>query len=322
MSRLDLWSRQSRLIQSSVAYATALLITVTLHEFGHGTAAWLYGFHPMVYGLHEEDIAASQVRVAVIAAAGPLVSLVLGMVFLAIQKRMRGQGFPRYLMLWLGLLGIAVFVGYLITPPFYRKRRCLQSSCKLQSRLTDISWNIRIVWCHRHRSAWPHRLAAACRFSQFAATAQAANDGVGNSVVGTGQHPGIGRDASAVSLDAGGNRRFRSLDQFVRFAAKSTRTLRRAGCRTKDLDRWNCVAGADGGAGTHGLATGRPPLGPLPFEPACSPLGFRFCPLRHLVQEAQTPTTFWRASLLQPSSRDKVLQRRISSIRLDSFHQR
>ncbi|MGB6304500.1 MAG: hypothetical protein WBF45_12170 [Acidobacteriaceae bacterium] len=119
MSRLDLWSRQSRLIQSSVAYATALLITVTLHEFGHGTAAWLYGFHPMVYGLHEEDIAASQVRVAVIAAAGPLVSLVLGMVFLAIQKRMRGQGFPRYLMLWLGLLGIAVFVGYLITPPFY-----------------------------------------------------------------------------------------------------------------------------------------------------------------------------------------------------------
>ncbi|MGA8289726.1 MAG: M50 family metallopeptidase, partial [Acidobacteriaceae bacterium] len=87
MSRLDLWSRQSRLIQSSVAYATALLITVTLHEFGHGTAAWLYGFHPMVYGLHEEDIAASQVRVAVIAAAGPLVSLVLGMVFLAIQKR-------------------------------------------------------------------------------------------------------------------------------------------------------------------------------------------------------------------------------------------
>lgn len=121
MSRIDLWSRHSRLIQSAVAYATALLITVTLHEFGHAMAAWLYGFHPTVYGLHEQDIAASPVRVAVIAAAGPLVSLVLGMVFLAVQKRMRGQGFPRYLTLWLGLLGIAVFVGYLITPPFYAR---------------------------------------------------------------------------------------------------------------------------------------------------------------------------------------------------------
>ncbi len=121
MGRLTLWRQQARLIQSSVAYASASLITVTLHEFGHGLAAWLYGFHPTVYGLHEEDIAASPVRVAVIAAAGPVVSLLLGMIFIAIYKRLRGQGFSRYLMLWLGLLGIALFMGYLITPPFYTK---------------------------------------------------------------------------------------------------------------------------------------------------------------------------------------------------------
>lgn len=120
MGRLVLRSQQARLIQSAVAYATASVITVTLHEFGHALAARLYGFHPTVYGLHEEDVAASPVRIAVIAAAGPVVSLLLGLVFLAIQKRMRGQGFPRYLTLWLGLLGIAVFMGYLITPPFYK----------------------------------------------------------------------------------------------------------------------------------------------------------------------------------------------------------
>lgn len=120
MGRFDLWNQQSRLIQSAVAYATASLITVTLHEFGHGLAAWLYGFHPTVFGLHEEDIAATPVRIAVIAAAGPLLSLVLGLTFLGAQKRMRGQGFMRYLTLWLGLLGIAVFMGYLITPPFYK----------------------------------------------------------------------------------------------------------------------------------------------------------------------------------------------------------
>jgi hypothetical protein len=121
MGRFTLWSQQSRLIQSAVAYATASLITVTLHEFGHGLAARLYGFHPTVYGLHEEDVAASPIHVAVIAAAGPVASLLLGLVFLAIHKRMRGQGFPRYLTLWLGLLGIALFMGYLLTPPFYTK---------------------------------------------------------------------------------------------------------------------------------------------------------------------------------------------------------
>lgn len=135
MSRFDLWGKQSRLIQSAVAYASASLITVTLHEFGHGLAAWLYGFHPTVYGLHEEDIAASPVRVAVIAAAGPVVSLLLGLIFLAIHNRVRGQGFPRYLTLWLGLLGIAVFMGYLITPPFYKSGDVYQvlASCNLAS---------------------------------------------------------------------------------------------------------------------------------------------------------------------------------------------
>lgn len=121
MGRFTLWNQQSRLIQSAIAYASASLITVTLHEFGHGLAARLYGFHPIVYGLHEEDVAASPVRMAVIAAAGPGVSLLLGLLFLAMHKRMRGQGFARYLTLWLGLLGIAVFMGYLITPPFYTR---------------------------------------------------------------------------------------------------------------------------------------------------------------------------------------------------------
>ena len=93
MGRLTLWRQQARLIQSSVAYASASLITVTLHEFGHGLAAWLYGFHPTVYGLHEEDIAASPVRVAVIAAAGPVVSLLLGMIFIAITSACADRAF-------------------------------------------------------------------------------------------------------------------------------------------------------------------------------------------------------------------------------------
>jgi TM2 domain-containing membrane protein YozV len=120
MARLNLWGQQARLVQSAVAYGAAALITVTLHEFAHGIAALLFGLKPTVYGLHEEDIANATVSATVIAAVGPVASLVFGVIFLTLHKRLRGQGFARYLTLWLGLLGIAVFMGYLVTPPFYK----------------------------------------------------------------------------------------------------------------------------------------------------------------------------------------------------------
>ncbi|MGA2166836.1 MAG: hypothetical protein ABSG62_01405 [Terracidiphilus sp.] len=120
MGRFSLWRHQARLIQSASAYGAAALITVTLHEFAHGVTARMFGLHPTVYGLREEDIANAGVRAAVIAGAGPVASLVLGVIFLMVHKRLRGQSFGRYLMLWLGLLGMAVFMGYLVTPPFYK----------------------------------------------------------------------------------------------------------------------------------------------------------------------------------------------------------
>jgi len=121
MGGLNLWSQQARLIQSATAYGAAALITVTLHEFAHGFTAVLLGLAPTVYGLHEEDVANTGAPAALIAAAGPVVSLILGLLFLALHKRMRGQGFGRYLAMWLGLLGIAVFTGYLMTAPFYKQ---------------------------------------------------------------------------------------------------------------------------------------------------------------------------------------------------------
>jgi TM2 domain-containing membrane protein YozV len=120
MGGLNLGRQQTRLVQSASAYGAAALITVTLHEFAHGITAYLFGLNPIVYGLHEEDIASATAPAAVIAGAGPVASLVLGLIFLTVHKRLRGQGFGRYLTLWLGLLGIAVFMGYLMTPPFYK----------------------------------------------------------------------------------------------------------------------------------------------------------------------------------------------------------
>jgi hypothetical protein len=117
---VNLWKQRARLAQSATAYAAAALITVSLHEFAHGFTALLFGLKPTVYGLHEEDIANGTVQAAVIAGAGPVASLVLGLIFFALHTRLRGQGFARYLTLWLGLLGMAVFAGYLLTPPFFK----------------------------------------------------------------------------------------------------------------------------------------------------------------------------------------------------------
>jgi len=121
MARLTLWSQTARLVQSAVAYGTAALMTVTLHEFAHGAAALAFGLRPTVYGLHEEDVAGGGWQAAIIAAAGPIASLALGLMFFQIHKRMRGQGFARYLTFWLGLLGIALCMGYLLTPPFFKE---------------------------------------------------------------------------------------------------------------------------------------------------------------------------------------------------------
>ncbi len=130
---------RARLIQSSLAYATASLIAVTLHEFGHGIMAVMVGQHPTVYALHEQDIAGSRMDVGLIAAAGPVVSLLLGLSVLYAYKYLKGQGFGRYFTLWFGLFSTAVFFGYLMTAPFY-------SSGDIAVVLGSLHWGVAFKW--------------------------------------------------------------------------------------------------------------------------------------------------------------------------------
>lgn len=106
------------LLNASLSYALAYLLMVTCHEFGHGLAALLVGQHPIVYGVRENDAAGSQLTIAFIAGAGPVVSLLLGIIFLQIEKHSHLQNIWRQLLLWFGLLSVVEFFGYLITPPF------------------------------------------------------------------------------------------------------------------------------------------------------------------------------------------------------------
>ena len=106
----------SLLINSTVAFALAALVMIMIHEFGHALAAISLGLHPVVRPFSVDSGAATNVQNIVIDLAGPLVSLVSGLVILATARG--GRGFWGLFWLWLGLQSVQEFSGYLTTAPF------------------------------------------------------------------------------------------------------------------------------------------------------------------------------------------------------------
>jgi len=109
-------NNQSLLINSTVAFALALLVMILIHEFGHALAAIWFGLHPVVRPFSVDYGPATKVQNIVIDVAGPLVSLVSGWLILLVNRR--GGGFWGLFWLWLGLQSVQEFTGYLVTAPF------------------------------------------------------------------------------------------------------------------------------------------------------------------------------------------------------------
>lgn len=106
-------------VNSALAFASAELLTVALHETGHGFAAQALGFSPRIYGFFEDNPTGTAAQTLLILALGPIVSLVLGVLFLTWYRLGKAQySFPRLLLFWLAWLGILEFVNYLIVTPW------------------------------------------------------------------------------------------------------------------------------------------------------------------------------------------------------------
>jgi hypothetical protein len=75
-----------------------------------------FGLHPVVRPFSVDSGIATNAQNIVIELAGPFVSLVSGILILAITRV--GRGFWGLFWLWLGLLSVQEFSGYLITAPF------------------------------------------------------------------------------------------------------------------------------------------------------------------------------------------------------------
>ena len=104
------------LANSTIAFALALLVMITVHELGHALAALAQGHDPILRPSSVDTGSAPGAEQVVTNAAGPLVSLVTGLLVLALPQR--GSAFTRLFVLWFGLLSVQEFNGYLITGPF------------------------------------------------------------------------------------------------------------------------------------------------------------------------------------------------------------
>jgi hypothetical protein len=97
------------------------LLTTILHELAHFIPAYFFGFQPELHHnfVNYDDTNLPADKIAIVAAAGPIVSLILGLIFLAVSKQTKSKGFFSLFMLWMGLQGYLTFFGYLFIAPFF-----------------------------------------------------------------------------------------------------------------------------------------------------------------------------------------------------------
>ena len=111
-------TRRLPLINSAIAFALALLVMITLHELAHGVVAVGFGFRPVIHASTETDPATAVGTQVTILLAGPVWSLISGLVVLALPQVSARHAFWRLAVLWFGLVSVQEFSGYLVVGAF------------------------------------------------------------------------------------------------------------------------------------------------------------------------------------------------------------
>lgn len=112
-------SSKNIFINSTLAFVCAFLITTFIHEFGHFLSYYLFGAHPVLYHnyVQTSDQQLSMGIRIISALAGPVISLLQGIVLGVVGTRRPGNKAGDLLWLWLSLLGFVNFFGYLMLTP-------------------------------------------------------------------------------------------------------------------------------------------------------------------------------------------------------------
>ncbi len=109
-------------LNSTAIYVLAFLVTTVIHELAHALVGYLCGSGPVLHHNFVEHTFEAHLAVfpqVAIALAGPVISLIQGLVASLGFFRSRRRGSMQLFVLWLAVLGFNNFLGYLMTGPFF-----------------------------------------------------------------------------------------------------------------------------------------------------------------------------------------------------------
>jgi hypothetical protein len=108
-------------INSTMLFVIASILVMTLHEFGHFFTSILV--HAQQISIHHNytsnsSIGISTIRSIIIKISGPLISLIIGVLFHFICSRQEKRNILFLFMTYMSIFGYIGFFGYLIIAPF------------------------------------------------------------------------------------------------------------------------------------------------------------------------------------------------------------
>ena len=130
------------LVNSTLAFISAFVITTFIHEFGHYFSYLLFGANPTLFHnyVQTSDQPLSIQSRVISALAGPFFSLVQGVVFGTIVSKGKKNTAGYLVFLWLSLLGYMNFFGYLVMTPF-----STAGDTGKVAEILNIAWPIQII---------------------------------------------------------------------------------------------------------------------------------------------------------------------------------
>jgi hypothetical protein len=108
---------------STVLYIIAFLLTTIIHELAHAVFGLLNNSDPILHhnAVHHFSTEFLSIKQQVlIALAGPITSLLQGIIIGIVFIKFRTQGLLRLFLLWFSVLGFSNFMGYLMTGPIFK----------------------------------------------------------------------------------------------------------------------------------------------------------------------------------------------------------
>ena len=111
-------------VNSTILYVIAFLLTTVFHEYGHAITGLINGSQPVLHHNYVEHLSISGLsgsKRVMIALAGPLTSLLQGVLIGLVYLKSKKDRLLRLFWLWLSVLGFSNFFGYLMTGPLFQE---------------------------------------------------------------------------------------------------------------------------------------------------------------------------------------------------------